>query len=388
MVGKSADFSAVLYVDRLLAQAVKQGASDIHIHPRESELYIRFRVDGLLQDIDTVAHADAYQIVARIKVLARLDVSERRLPQDGKYSFDNAGKHIDVRVATFPTLLGEKVVVRILDHSNAAPSLNQIGLSTASYDLFTRLINKPQGFVIITGPTGSGKTTTWYSALQHIYTPQKNIVTLEDPIEYTLTDVTQGQVHPEIGFTFARGIRALLRQDPNIILIGEMRDLETAEIAIQAALTGHFVASTLHTNDAVSVIIRLIDMGIRSFLITACVTGIVAQRLIRRLCQHCKKMAQPSAALRTLAQQHALEITTAYEPVGCKLCAGSGYRGRIGIFEILDVSTIAEKITNRPSYQELYEAALATGMQTLMHDGLTKVRDGITSFTELQRVLG
>ncbi len=392
--GKLADFvdttfSAVTFIDDLLNAALSEKASDVHVESTQQGIKVRFRTDGMLHTVREVTHADAYHVIARLKVLAHLDVSERRLAQDGKFSFVVPHASVDMRVATFPSLYGEHVVIRILDRSHDYFNVETLGFFADMSQQFTRLIELSHGLVLVTGPTGSGKTTTLYSALNLINHQEKHIITLEEPIEYSFDGITQAQIRPEIGFTFATALRSVLRQDPDIILVGEIRDYETAEIAIQAALTGHLVVSTLHTTDAPSAIIRLIDMGVRSFLINATVTGVLAQRLVRKLCTECRYETEVPTEYQSAAKRYGIPLECVWSADGCAVCNDTGYRGRIGIFELLLVSDeMKEIITRRPSYTQLYEAAVKSGMRTLMHDGLLKVAQGLTSITELARVLG
>lgn len=389
MVDLSHEFSAVTFIDTLFHQAFSKNTSDIHIESIEKGIAVRFRTDGILHKVTEVTHENAYHVIARLKVLAHLDVSERRLAQDGKFSFLKQNIPVDLRVATFPSLYGEHVVIRILDRSPDYFSIEKLGFLPDIKEQFCNLIKHSHGLLLVTGPTGSGKTTTLYSALNLINHQEKHIITLEEPIEYSFPGITQAQMRPEIGFTFATALRSVLRQDPDIILVGEIRDYETAEIAIQAALTGHLVASTLHTTDAPSAVIRLIDMGVRSFLINATVTGVLAQRLVRALCSECRIPARVPEEYRVLARRYGMELSQVYEPQGCDHCYNTGYRGRIGIFELLQVNAeIKELITRRPSYTQLHDAAVAGGMRTLLHDGLLKVAQGLTSLSELARAIG
>ncbi len=383
------EFSAVAFIDTLLNAALAQKASDVHIESTEKGIMVRFRTDGILHKVTDVTHEDAYHVIARLKVLAHLDVSERRLAQDGKFSFLMPHASVDLRVATFPSLYGEHLVIRILDRSHDCFDVEKLGFFADMNQQFSRLIEHSHGLVLVTGPTGSGKTTTLYSALNLINHQEKHIITLEEPIEYSFPGITQAQIRPEIGFTFATALRSVLRQDPDIILVGEIRDYETAEISIQAALTGHLVLSTLHTTDAPSAIVRLIDMGVRSFLINATVTGVLAQRLVRTLCTACRYEVEAPFEYQQLAKRYAIPLHHVYSADGCGECHNTGYRGRIGIFELLLLNPeIKEVITRRPSYTQLYEAAVKGGMRTLMHDGLLKVAQGLTSINELARVIG
>lgn len=392
--GKLADFienefSAVACIDEILHAAIAQKSSDVHIESTHQGIKVRFRTDGILHNVREIIHEDAYHVIARLKVLAHLDVSERRLAQDGKFSFVAPHATVDLRVATFPSLYGEHVVVRILDRRHDNFDVEKLGFFADMNQQFMRLINQSHGLVLVTGPTGAGKTTTLYSALTTINHHERHIVTLEEPIEYSFDGITQAQIRSDIGFTFAAALRSVLRQDPDIILVGEIRDYETAEIAVQAALTGHLVLSTLHTTDAASAIIRLIDMGVRSFLINATVTGVLAQRLVRILCTDCRYEIEVPVEFQIQAKRYDISLPCAYSANGCATCNNTGYRGRIGIFELLVLNhELKELITRRPSYTQLYDAAVKGGMRTLMHDGLLKVAQGLTSITELARVLG
>ncbi len=383
------EFSAVTFIDDILHAALAQKASDVHIESTQQGIKVRFRIDGILSQIHDITHADAYHVIARLKVLANLDVSERRLAQDGKFTFLTPHASVDLRVATFPSLYGEHVVIRILDRCHDNFDIEKLGFFADMNQQFLRLINQSHGLVLVTGPTGAGKTTTLYSALSVINNHERHIITLEEPVEYSFEGITQAQIRSEIGFTFATALRSVLRQDPDIILVGEIRDYETAEIAVQAALTGHLVLSTLHTTDSPSAIIRLIDMGVRSFLINATVTGVLAQRLVRILCVHCRYQTDVPQEYQALAKNFDMGLTSVYRADGCDRCNNTGYRGRIGIFELLVLThELKELITRRPSYMQLHDAAIKAGMSTLMHDGLLKVAQGLTSINELARVLG
>lgn len=348
---------------------------------------MRYRIDGVLYDVGTILTDYALAVIARIKLIARLDVAEKRIPQDGKLVVARSGKDLDLRVATFPGQYGEKIVIRILDQAPHGARLDTLGLAADALLQMQEVIKRSQGFVVVTGPTGSGKTTTLYALLATISSSEKNIVTLEDPIEYTLEGVTQGQVSYAIGFDFAQGIRALLRQDPDVIMVGEMRDQETAQVALQAALTGHLVVSTLHTTDAVAAVVRLLDMGIPAFLLHAAITALVAQRLVRVLCS-CKKKDQPSEAERLFLAPFLTEAHHVYRAVGCARCRQTGYKGRIGIFELLVITpAFREQIQEGTRYEALYQVALQEGMRPLKHDAAQKVIAGMTSIQEVMRVL-
>ncbi len=374
-------------IDMLIASALQRTASDIHLESCKNKVRVRFRIDGLLYDQESIDQVPAQQLIACIKVLANIDVAQTRIAQDGKFRFSDDNS-IDLRVATFPAVYGEKVVIRILHHTDTVVALERIGMSPALLSSFRSLITKPHGFLLVSGPTGSGKTTTLYAALTELNTAEKHIITLEDPVEYCLSGVTQGQVHAAIGFDFADGMRALLRQDPDIVLIGEMRDCTTAQTAIQAALTGHMVLSTVHTNDASSVIIRLMDMGIEPFLINAALSGVLAQRLVRTLCTECKQEKQPDEHERAVLKRLSAQVDMLFVAPGCTVCFGMGYRGRTGIFELLIMSEAVQQfVIQRPVLGQLRAQAIADGMQLMRHDGLQKVASGVISLQELFRVL-
>ena len=368
-------------VDHLIAQAIESGASDIHLEPVRDNLKVRYRIDGLLFEQPALSNDTAPQVLARIKVLAHIDVAEKRIPQDGKFSVIALQGVIDLRVSTFPTMYGEKIVIRILDRFATILALESLGFQDLMLQNFKQLLHRPQGFVLVTGPTGSGKTTTLYAALSLIKQPEKNIITLEDPIEYNIDGITQGHINTDIGFTFDCGIRAILRQDPDIIMVGEIRDKQTAIVAIQAALTGHLVLSTLHTNDAPSAVMRLLDMDIPPFLINATVTGILAQRLVRKLCQHCRKPVDLTPDMRELIKSNNLSIAHVYESVGCTVCNNRGFKGRIGIFELLVLSPdVRALIHKNPHCDDIYAQAWADGWRPLIYDAAYKVDQGIIGF--------
>lgn len=380
--------SVVMVVQDILTQAIEQRASDIHCEPTADALRIRFRIDGVLYDQPYAHTVSLEQLVSCIKVMAHLDIAEKRVPHDGKFQFELAGRVIDVRVSTFPSEHGENVVLRILDRADHMITLAQLGLSDHMLTEFTSWIDREQGCVIVTGPTGSGKTTTLYSALARLNSPEKHIVTLEDPIEYHLEGITQGHINPEVGFTFERGIRAMLRQDPDVVMIGEIRDQQTAGIAIEAALTGHLVLSTMHTNDAPGALMRLMDMGIEPFLINAALTGICAQRLARVLCRACKIKREPTSTEQEILQHHAATISVVYDAPGCEQCHGRGVRGRIGLFQLMKITeALRALITSSPSIDAVTQQAYDDGMETLFADGVAKVKEGIISVQELLRVM-
>ncbi|CAI1926960.1 Type II traffic warden ATPase [Serratia quinivorans] len=372
-------------INAMLAEAVKEGASDIHIEPFEQQLTIRFRIDGILRPILTPARQLATLLVSRIKVMAKLDIAEKRLPQDGRISLRIGGRVIDVRVSTLPSNHGERVVLRLLDKNNARLELDSAGIAEDTLITLKKLIHSPHGIVLVTGPTGSGKSTTLYAALQQINHQSRNIMTVEDPIEYDLDGIGQTQVNPKVEMTFARGLRAILRQDPDVVMIGEIRDTETAQIAVQASLTGHLVLSTLHTNSAVGAIGRLRDMGIEPFLLSSSLLGILAQRLVRTLCVHCR---QSETLTEEEWQQIGFPDMQAPHPifhaVGCEQCNMSGYRGRTGIHELLLVDEeIRHAISQGGSENTL---ARQVKHRSLRHDGLDKVLAGITTLEEIMRV--
>ncbi len=378
----------VRVVNQIISQAVRAGASDIHLEPHMRDMKVRFRVDGLLQDIMSPPKAVQAALVSRIKILGNMDIAERRIPQDGHVHVRIEGREFDLRISTLPTVLGEKVVIRLLDQSSTKVSLNKIGMSAELLSTWEDLISKPYGMLIVTGPTGSGKTTTLYTSLGRINTPERNIVSVEDPVEYQMPRVNQVQVNPKAGVTFANALRSILRQDPNVVLIGEMRDKETAEIGIQASMTGHLVLSTLHTNDAPGAVTRLRDMGIEPFLITSSLIAVLAQRLVRVICSQCREAYTPPLdALRRLGLDPEQEVSL-YRGKGCDHCRGSGYRGRLGVFELMVMNDRLRSLALAGSgADEIRNAAVEGGMRTLPQDGVQKVLEGITTFEELLRVV-
>jgi type IV pilus assembly protein PilB len=383
------DAPVIKLVNQIVAQAVEQGASDIHLSPDGKETRVRFRVDGVLQDITTVPRKMGPGVVSRVKIMAELDISERRLPQDGRVGLTVDGRHVDLRVVTLPSVHGESIVMRILDKDSVVMKLEKLGLAEEPRERFEHAYHQTHGAVLVTGPTGSGKSTTLYAALQELNTPEKNIITVEDPVEYQLAGITQVQVSPKAGLTFSAGLRAMVRADPDVIMVGEIRDRETAQIAIESALTGHLVLSTLHTNDAPSAITRLIEMGIEPFLVASALDCVLAQRLVRTLCSHCKRRTIIPAEVLRQNGYKALVDLEAYEPVGCRRCGGSGYKGRAGIYEVMSVTPeIRSLALERRAAEQLGEVALQQGMRRLREDGLDKVRQGRTSIAELARVLG
>ncbi len=375
-------------VNSLLQQAVKERASDIHIEPFERELVVRFRTDDLLYEpLRPLPKRVQQAVTSRIKIMGRLDIAEKRLPQDGRIVLKIAGREYDVRVSTIPTQYGERCVLRLLPRTQELLSLDKIGLDSGHRAIIRRLIRRSNGIVLVTGPTGSGKTTTLYAALSEINTPEKAIITLEDPVEIQLEGIGQIEVRPQIGLSFAAGLRSILRQNPNVILVGEIRDLETAEIAIQASLTGHLVFSTLHTNDAAGAITRLIDQGVEPFLISSSLVASLAQRLVRILCKHCREPHAPTPEeLQELALAGDLSAHTIYRATGCEHCKHSGYRGRIAIFEILLVDDDIRKLISRGiDSNAIHSRAVEKGMITLRQDGAQKVLSGVTTIAEILR---
>lgn len=376
-------------VDLILRQAIKDRASDIHIEPFKDRISLRYRVDGALCEVTSPAKSFNAAIVSRIKILCKMDIAEKRLPQDGAFMMTMEGRSIDFRVNSVPTIYGEKVVIRILDKSPALLDLSRLGFDERSLTVFREAIHDPYGLILITGPTGSGKSTTLYAVLNEINAPSKNILTIEDPVEYRLSGVNQIQAKTDIGLSFAAGLRAFMRQDPDIIMVGETRDKETAEICIRASLTGHLVFTTLHTNDAPSAVTRLVDIGIAPYLLSSTLRLVVAQRLLRKLCDHCKEAYEPIDPLR---KQFGIMEELLYRPKGCDQCASSsankGYRGRIGVYEVMPITReIRDGIAKGVAPHTLKDLSVASGMSTLWSDGLRKVRLGITSLEELEGVV-
>ncbi|HNX68521.1 MAG TPA: ATPase, T2SS/T4P/T4SS family [Candidatus Omnitrophota bacterium] len=372
-------------VDSLLSQAVQARASDIHIEPEEGIVSVRFRVDGLLQQITTFPLPIHSAVVSRVKILSGMDITENRKPQDGKIHMELEGKDLDIRVSTFPTVFGENVVLRLLDKRAMLPNLGELGFSKENLEVFTKLIARPFGIILVTGPTGSGKTTTLYSAISRINTEDKNIVTIEDPVEFVIPRVRQTQVNAKAGITFANGLRGFLRQDPDVMMVGEIRDRETVEVAIQSSLTGHLVFSTLHTNDAPSALTRLIDMGIEPFLISSTVVAILAQRLVRENCTKCREQYSPSPA--ALKNAGLPEGTQLIRGKGCSRCNQTGFLGRTGIFELMLMTDEIKSMVDakRPS-TDIRKKAIEQGMKTLRQDGFEKLQRGITTLEEVLRV--
>lgn len=376
-------------VNTVIKQAIEDRASDIHIEPFEKDLIIRFRIDGILYNMFTPPKKYQAAIISRIKIMSNLNIAENRLPQDGRIQLKVGGKDIDIRVSVFPTYYGERIVLRLLNKSDMKFDLDSLGFSKDSLSIFNELIKKTHGIILVTGPTGSGKTTTLYSVLTRLNTPDVNILTVEDPIEYQLHGVGQMQVKPKIDLTFAAGLRSILRQDPDIIMVGEIRDLETAEIAIQAALTGHRVFSTIHTNDAASGITRLLDMGVEPFLIASSVNAFLAQRLVRTICPHCKQSYKPdTVVLKDLGiKSSQIQGKKLYKGKGCEKCINTGYLGRYGIYELLPITNdIRKLIMEHADAVAIKEKAIANGMKTLLQDGIEKAFQGLTTLEEVLRV--
>jgi type IV pilus assembly protein PilB len=381
------DAPVVKLMNTIIAQAVDLGASDIHFEPHGRELRVRFRVDGVLAASATVPRRMVGGVVSRVKIMSELDISERRLPQDGRVGIVVDGRHVDIRVVTLPTVHGESVVMRILDKEGVVMNLDHLGMAPDDRERVENAIGRPYGAVLATGPTGSGKSTTLYAALTLLNTPEKNIITIEEPVEYQLEGITQIQVNNRAGLTFANGLRSMMRADPDIIMVGEIRDKQTAQIAVEAAITGHLVLSTLHTNDAPTALTRLTEMGVEPFLVASALDCVVAQRLARMLCASCKRRTLLSAdVLRSNGYAASFDLE-AYEPVGCSRCSNTGYKGRIGLYEVMMMTDDIRGplLAQRPT-SEIAAAAVANGMRRLRDDGFDKVRDGRTSITEIARV--
>jgi general secretion pathway protein E len=377
-------------VNLIMQRAIETRASDIHIEPFEQSLKVRLRVDGVLKEIDAPSVKSTAAVISRIKIMAKLNIAERRLPQDGRIKVQMLGKELDLRVSTIPTMYGESVVIRLLDKENTVFDFAALGFQGRHLQQFIEVLSQPHGIILITGPTGSGKSTTMYAALKQLNTSERKIITVEDPVEYQMEGVNQIQAKPQIGLTFASALRSIVRQDPDVIMIGEMRDLETARIAVQSALTGHLVLSTLHTNDAAGGVTRLLDMGLEEYLLTSTVNGILAQRLVRKLCADCKK---PHPASPELIKELRLRRfvpdgdITLYKPVGCSSCGGMGYRGRMAIIEFLQMTDpIRKLIMAHEEAGAIQKLAVEEGMSTMFENGLTKAIQGVTTIEEVMRV--
>ncbi len=385
---KQAGESPVIrYVNYILQTAVKEGASDIHVEPGEKKVKVRFRIDGVLFEMMNPPVTMAAAITSRLKIMANLDISERRLPQDGRIRCAVRGRRLDLRVSTIPTAGGEKTVMRILDTRSINVSLDDLGFSAEALHIWRNQVNEPNGIILVTGPTGSGKTTTLYSSIRQMDKQKLNISTVEDPIEYHLDGITQTQTHEKIDMTFGRALKALLRQDPDVVMIGEIRDMETAHTAVQAALTGHLVLSTLHTNDAPSSVTRLVNIGLEPFLVGAALNAVLAQRLVRRICDNCKEQIKPEEEMAEFLELNSLPSELIWEGKGCDKCRNTGYAGRVGIYELLVVDDqLRDVVARNPNVSEFRRMCIERGMSTLRQDGFNKVREGSTTATEVIRV--
>jgi type IV pilus assembly protein PilB len=380
------DAPVVKLVNSIIGQAVELGASDIHFEPSSGGLDVRMRVDGVMTDGTSVPAKSAAAVISRLKIMANLDISERRRPQDGRIGMSVDGRHIDLRAVALPLVSGESIVLRILDQSSVPLSLDELGLHAGDRARLEGALGNSHGGVLATGPTGAGKSTTLYAALMQIKTPDKTIVTIEDPVEFRLEGIKQVQVNEKVGVTFASGLRSMMRADPDTIMVGEIRDSESAKIAIEAAITGHLVLSTLHTNDAPTAMTRLTEMGIEPYLVASSINAVVAQRLARRLCESCRERASVPASALSAEGEGSVEI---YEPRGCARCGGTGYRGRVGLFEVMVVSDeVRHLVLERAPASQIAKVAISEGMRTLREDGLTKVGEGLTSLAEVSRVTG
>ncbi len=383
----------VKLVNNVLAQAADEGASDIHFEPQSTDLMIRFRRDGVLYEVMSIPRRTQSGVLSRLKIMADLDIAERRVPQDGRIGLMVGGKPIDMRVATLPTVYGEKIVIRLLDRSNVMLRLEDLGFSEKALLRYEKSFKKPYGAILVTGPTGSGKSTTLYATLNILNVPEKNIITVEDPVEYRLTGINQVQTNIKAGLTFSAGLRSILRCDPDIVMIGEIRDRETALIAVESALTGHLVLSTLHTNDAPGALSRLTEMGVEPFLTASAVDCVLAQRLARRLCDSCKEPYRPTQEMLRrndfpLEAVESWDEIELFKPGGCPRCGGTGYKGRLGIYEVMVVTEAIERLTvERKSADEISRVAQAEGMRSLREDGIDKVLKGRTSIEEIARVI-
>jgi type IV pilus assembly protein PilB len=385
------DAPIVKFVNLLITQAIQDRASDIHIEPTERDLRVRFRIDGVLHEVMRSPKTITAGVTSRLKIMADINIAERRIPQDGRLSVVADGKKIDLRVATLPTVWGEKIVMRVLDNSTAMLKLSDLGFSDPNYEVYSRSFIKPYGMILVTGPTGSGKSTTLYATLNIVSRPEVNVITVEDPVEYRLPGINQVQTNVKAGLTFSAALRSILRSDPDIVLLGEIRDGETAHIAVEAALTGHLVLSTLHTNDAPSAVVRLTEMGIEPFLVGSALDCVLAQRLARRLCPKCKEAYTPTkqALLENkFPWQDGMDLPTLYRPTGCSNCSKTGYKGRLALHEVMAVTEEIEKLTvEHASSIAIMRTAVEQGMITLRHDGLLKVMAGVTSVEEIFRVV-
>jgi general secretion pathway protein E len=380
------DAPIIKLINAMLGEAIKEGASDIHIETFEKALSIRFRVDGVLRDVLAPSRKLAPLLVSRVKVMAKLDIAEKRVPQDGRISLLIGGRAVDVRVSTMPSSHGERVVMRLLDKNATRLDLHSLGMTPRNHDIFQTLIKRPHGIILVTGPTGSGKSTTLYAGLTEINSAERNILTVEDPIEFDIDGIGQTQVNTKVDMTFARGLRAILRQDPDVVMVGEIRDLETAQIAVQASLTGHLVMSTLHTNSAIGSITRLRDMGIEPFLVSSSLLGVLAQRLVRTLCSDCKVPFEADASQRAWFDVADNEPLILYKPSGCEKCNQKGYRGRTGIHELLVIDEQVQEQIHSEQGEMAIEKVVRKKTPSIRDDGLLKVREGRTTLEEILRV--
>lgn len=381
------DSPVIRLINAILLEAIKEGASDVHVETQERRLVVRFRIDGVLRDILEPRRELAPLLVSRIKVMAKLDIAEKRVPQDGRVTLRIGGHDVDARVSTIPTQHGERVVMRLLERGRMKLELGGLGMSERDRAVFARLLERPHGILLVTGPTGSGKTTTLYTALTRLNDRKRNVMTVEDPIEYELPGIAQTQVNPRTDMTFARGLRAILRQDPDVIMVGEIRDQETAQTAVRSAMTGHFVLSTLHTNSAVGSVTRLIDMGVERYLLAPMVVGLVAQRLVRRLCPHCRVEERASEADSILLGGAIKPGKKIWRAVGCDQCGGEGYKGRLGLYEVVAVDEAFQTLIHEGASEAELEKAARKGNPSLLDDGVAKARDGLTTVEEVARVV-
>jgi general secretion pathway protein E len=386
LLAQQDDAPVIQLINAVITQALKEGSSDIHFEVFEHHLAIRFRIDGMLKDVLSPPRVVAALLVSRLKIMAKLDIAEKRLPQDGRIQLKIAGRHVDVRVSTIPTHYGERVVLRLLDKKSAPLDMAKLGMGQRELTVMRKLICKPHGIILVTGPTGSGKTTSLYAALTELNEKTRNIMTVEDPIEYYLDGISQTQVNPKVDMTFARGLRSILRQDPDVVMVGEIRDLETAEMAVQASLTGHLVLSTLHTNSAIGAITRLRDMGVESFLLSSTLIGVVAQRLIRILCPHCRQAYVADQATCELLGVDFNNPPTIYKETGCAECNSTGYIGRSGIYECIEVNEKLQSMIHRNSSESEMISSIGDSYRNMQADGWRRVLNGQTAITEVLRI--
>jgi len=385
---EGSDSPVIQLLNSILLKAIRGRVSDIHFEPFSDKVSVRYRLDGVLHEVNTLPKNSYPQVVSRIKVISKLNVAEKRLPQDGRIRVKTGNREIDMRVSTLPTVFGERIVIRLLDKSAGVILLDELGFSHEDKGKYRRIVRNPHGIILITGPTGSGKSTTLYATLMELKSPAKNIITIEDPVEYQIDGISQIQVNPQINLTFASGLRSILRQDPDIIMVGEIRDFETAEIAVHASMTGHLVLSTLHTNDAPSAVARLVDMGVEPFLIAASLEGVVAQRLVRKVCENCKESRKPTEWELAQIEKHSGERPEKiFYGKGCEECMGTGFKGRIAVYEIMDVDEeLRSKISKNLETYQLRNLAREKGMKTLSEDGMKKVLSGHTTVEEVLQI--